>query len=1067
MRFWIGVTNLTGNGWHNIDDDSNIAYFDWAFGEPRNSTHEQCVTIDMNGLWYNEECFKNFPFICEMEIVFVNLDGQENTIPYPSVTAMELWITRDTVNVPGNYLSGNSSDWSVVRLLTESTNAKFMTLQPSNFFVGLKLIPTWYSSQLVYYKTFSDCTYNGSIFAPIDTFAQSIQIYLNGKNAGNNGASSTLYVQLPNGTMSNLATAVLTDTANGFGVYDVRRPCDAGWEMSEPSVPYCFRAFQSNQPWNAARQICTDTGGFLVDDMNQAKDDFISEYTMDNATWIGLNSLNGTWTWDRGVGQTGDSYNGSIFGPWANGDSNIDPNNPCVYRGKFIPKDMNDNDVPAGRWQTSFSSPGEFEDPSTDKVFILQYAQITDAYDGTLYNITTYEHGMDWRYEYVSRNFTYPNGCNADNKLAVIHIGKDKFGLLFQRMNFDYYVTCITPVNTTFSNDGKAFIVVIETTTQNQEAVQKFGADLTAILNNVTSATSSNWFSQYILVTFDSNGVISKRSATNVNDFVNLYNTNTGTLSNNNNCNLPIFATIATVATSDLPSQSIMYLVTTGGSSSDDTTNSIYTAFNNATTTDIMINYVLIVSDSCSNEVTTGSSMYISNLAAATGGNTYLIDAGEISNFAGAHLPTLYNGRVLGTPSLINQSHQCTEMVFYFPIDRDVPDGTIVPKSFYADKNLFFYSFPSAGQGIYALSISDPGICMVQVRIQGGSEIYPNFITVPSINGSVASNLDNSSPVPNIGQNLLVIHMPDERVEVQYAQFWPTRSALEVIQYVQLYRRFNCFYEWYSDPFTCDEDGYFITVFGIGSRGAPWARQFYTKCSGYNGSSTLAPPTTQPPPTGPTPSPTTTSPTTTTTENTGTTAPPPISTTTSAGQTTTTSKYYPVNADVVFIIDISQAKGVQISILTVYGDNNGFASIISNFNGITDYNSLKNALDNGYPQDASTSGIGQSALIQALKLVMSPQFKGAGYRNTTQNHLIVYITTTSTPIQPSIDQAFLILSSGDYKIVAISYQGDGSNLNTLQQLVGNNAGCVLTSSNQGDYTGAFAQYFADKIFNAN
>ncbi|KAE9546320.1 hypothetical protein FO519_010468, partial [Halicephalobus sp. NKZ332] len=165
--------------------------------------------------------------------------------------------------------------------------------------------------------------------------------------------------------------------------------------------------------------------------------------------------------------------------------------------------------------------------------------------------------------------------------------------------------------------------------------------------------------------------------------------------------------------------------------------------------------------------------------------------------------------------------------------------------------------------------------------------------------------------------------------------------------------------------------------------------------------------------------------------------------------------------------NIGYQKGVQISILTTYGDNEGFASIISNFNAVSDYNNLKNALDNDYPSDASSSGTGQSALTQALKLVESPQFKRDRYRNTTQNHLIVYITTTSTPIQPSIDQASLILSSGDYKIVAISYQGDGSNLNTLQQLVGNNTGCVLTSWNQTDYTGAFAQSFADKIFNAN
>ncbi|KAE9546804.1 hypothetical protein FO519_009984, partial [Halicephalobus sp. NKZ332] len=154
-------------------------------------------------------------------------------------------------------------------------------------------------------------------------------------------------------------------------------------------------------------------------------------------------------------------------------------------------------------------------------------------------------------------------------------------------------------------------------------------------------------------------------------------------------------------------------------------------------------------------------------------------------------------------------------------------------------------------------------------------------------------------------------------------------------------------------------------------------------------------------------------------------------------------------------------------ILTTYGDSDGFAPIISSFNDITDYNTLNYTLTYGYPSDASNSGMGQLALTQALKLVESPEFTGSGYRNTTQNHLVVYITTTSIPTQSAITEASTILSSGDYKIVAISYQGDGFNNDVLQQLVGNNAGCFLPSSNQGDYTGAFAQYFADKIFNAN
>ena len=218
----------------------------------------------------------------------------------------------------------------------------------------------------------------------------------------------------------------------------------------------------------------------------------------------------------------------------------------------------------------------------------------------------------------------------------------------------------------------------------------------------------------------------------------------------------------------------------------------------------------------------------------------------------------------------------------------------------------------------------------------------------------------------------------------------------------------------------------------------------------------------------------------------------PANTTTPAGPITTTNIYYPVLADIVFIFDISTAissaqfqdsrtfilnalnqfnvgyqKGAQVGLFSIYGDDDGFALQVSSFNGISDYNSLGNALNNAYPDDAAGSGSGQKALIQALKLVIAPQFKGAGYRNTTQNHLIVYITTNSVPIQSAIDEAGVILNDGSYKIIAISYQGDGSNTNALQQLVGNNTGCVLSSATADDYTGNFAQSFADKLLNAN
>ncbi|KAE9546722.1 hypothetical protein FO519_010066, partial [Halicephalobus sp. NKZ332] len=63
QRYWIGANSIGGNGWMNIDG-SNTTYFDWASGEPANSTG--CVSVDMKGLWYNDDCFNIYRYVCEV-----------------------------------------------------------------------------------------------------------------------------------------------------------------------------------------------------------------------------------------------------------------------------------------------------------------------------------------------------------------------------------------------------------------------------------------------------------------------------------------------------------------------------------------------------------------------------------------------------------------------------------------------------------------------------------------------------------------------------------------------------------------------------------------------------------------------------------------------------------------------------------------------------------------------------------------------------------------------------------------------------------------------------------------
>ena len=84
-KHWIGVSNLNENGWQNIDDGSNTVFFDWAPGEPANSTgSNRCVSVDLKGFWYNDDCFNVYPYICEILEASVSSTSQSMTTPESS-----------------------------------------------------------------------------------------------------------------------------------------------------------------------------------------------------------------------------------------------------------------------------------------------------------------------------------------------------------------------------------------------------------------------------------------------------------------------------------------------------------------------------------------------------------------------------------------------------------------------------------------------------------------------------------------------------------------------------------------------------------------------------------------------------------------------------------------------------------------------------------------------------------------------------------------------------------------------------------------------------------------------
>ncbi|KAE9547683.1 hypothetical protein FO519_009105 [Halicephalobus sp. NKZ332] len=125
IRYWIGVTNLSGNGWKNIDDNSSTTFFDWAPREPNNSISQGgCLLADTLGYWYNSDCYNYYPFVCEVnETEYSSQDFtlsfflDETTYPDQAGTIIELLTTISSISNP------NALDRSayIYNIATDST----------------------------------------------------------------------------------------------------------------------------------------------------------------------------------------------------------------------------------------------------------------------------------------------------------------------------------------------------------------------------------------------------------------------------------------------------------------------------------------------------------------------------------------------------------------------------------------------------------------------------------------------------------------------------------------------------------------------------------------------------------------------------------------------------------------------------------------------------------------------------------------------------------------------------------------------------------------------------------
>uniref|UniRef100_A0A914Y9Z5 C-type lectin domain-containing protein n=1 Tax=Panagrolaimus superbus TaxID=310955 RepID=A0A914Y9Z5_9BILA len=65
---WIGLTGMTPTGNWTWMDGTPLDFEEWAIGEPKNITGNNCAALSINdGFWRSESCFTTKPYICNVE----------------------------------------------------------------------------------------------------------------------------------------------------------------------------------------------------------------------------------------------------------------------------------------------------------------------------------------------------------------------------------------------------------------------------------------------------------------------------------------------------------------------------------------------------------------------------------------------------------------------------------------------------------------------------------------------------------------------------------------------------------------------------------------------------------------------------------------------------------------------------------------------------------------------------------------------------------------------------------------------------------------------------------------
>ncbi|GMR61266.1 hypothetical protein PMAYCL1PPCAC_31461, partial [Pristionchus mayeri] len=186
---------------------------------------------------------------------------------------------------------------------------------------AMRMIPTLFSSSIVYKYHSNDCGRQVMVYFPLDAYTQTLTAIVYGQVTGYN-------MRKPDGSLfpDHQAIRIIDDDQNF--VLEFRNSCDNDWEPLSQYCMYYSKAVAKS--FADANELCESMGAFMADDLNDQKNQWLSHVLGGKQGWLGLRFINGEWLFQQANG--GFTKIPKNFNKWITGEAPTDDSKgDCAY----------------------------------------------------------------------------------------------------------------------------------------------------------------------------------------------------------------------------------------------------------------------------------------------------------------------------------------------------------------------------------------------------------------------------------------------------------------------------------------------------------------------------------------------------------------------------------------------------------------------------------------------------------------------------------------------------------------------------------------------------------------